>query len=385
MVGTPTHTAATYDGRLFVDKPGQEGGRRLRTRGPWGRVRRTGWEPPSETVDVMALRPDHVPPVGSSFADVWAFAERVDIPGLRRPSFRHVDRVRTLWATDGLLPDVKHAMVALQFERRRWRRLGRDPDQAPKLLRGSDAHFIRDLVDEVRRRVALGQAPPARPPRAPAVHRLDSTVMRLDAYRKPGTISVAEVKRQLGRTPLPGDDDDNMVPVVVTGSGPTIRLAAIALHPVPWVAGMTEPIRITALVGGTRVWGDPFYVAELAMVALTAGQDSPPADPLQAVMDVELTWQDGFTYRAPVAMVRTHDGGWGTTGITESVLRYSLYYCGQDDWTKWEPLGFSEWGRILQLVSQSARKASRLMAEGRNELTGGIAWQELVADAPTPD
>jgi hypothetical protein len=188
--------------------------------------------------------------------------------------------------------------------------------------------------------------------------------MSLDAYREPDAISVAEVKRRLGRTPLPGDDADDMVPVIVTAAGPVVRLAAITLHPVPWVAGMAEPIKLAALVGGTRVWTDPFYVAELAMTALANGQESAPADPLQAVMDVELTWQDGLTYRAPVPMIRLGDGDLGTVGITESVLRYSLYFVGRDDWTKWEPLGFPEWGRLLQLVPQPARNASPLFAEG---------------------
>jgi len=365
-------TPAPADGRVGV-------------RGPWGRVRRTRWQPPAKVVPASALRLEDLPPVGCSFEDVWTFVERVTVPGVGRPSFPRVDKIRRLWAADGVLPDLEHAIMALQFESRRWRRLARDPSQAPQRWLGSDVRFIRAMVDEVRRWVALTEDLKTRPQYAPAIHRAKPSVMSLDAYREPPAISVAEVKRQLGRTPLPGDEYDQMVPVYVTGSGNAVQLSAITLHPVRWVAGMTDPVTIPARVGGTPLWTDPLYVAEVAMTALANGQKHTPADPLKTLMDVEATWQDGFSCRVPVPMVRQSDGEFGTVGIMESFLRYGLYFAGRDDWTKWEPLGFPDWGRILQLVPPASRNASLLIVEGRYQLVGGIAWQELVADDPPTD
>jgi hypothetical protein len=61
-------------------------------------------------------------------------------------------------------------------------------------------------------------------------------------------------------------------------------------------------------------------------------------------------------------------------GLAETLLRYALYFSGQEAYTAWEPLGV-DWGMLLALVDPSEYDGcAALLTDGSYELNGGMAW-----------
>lgn len=211
-------------------------------------------------------------------------------------------------------------------------------------------------------------------PCMPPIYRAHPQVIPMAPYREPEVMTMAELKRLNHLIPEPGDEEEWVYPIRVEGRAEdALSIRSVTLHPVAWIEGFDEMIRVTRYVGMVRLCDDPLAEVETVMLALAEGQPGPPAEPL---MDVEIRWVDGYQYRAPVPLARHQDGSWETPGIAESFIRYSTYFSGRDDWTTWNTVASICWGRVLANVPTEAREQAERLITGPYALFGGQGWQE---------
>ena len=194
--------------------------------------------------------------------------------------------------------------------------------------------------------------------------------MSLSAHRPLPEQSLAEIKQASGVEPDPEDWDTIVHPVVVHPAGPPAGPARVDIT-APFLPGDAAPLTLTTMIGDVPLYADPFAEAERLLLRIDETRDFAPTVP--PLITCSITWSDGLEYRAPIPVFPLEDGTWGTPGITETIIRYSLYFSSQEDYTQWDPLGV-DWGRVLGEVPQSARDLAKRMLRAEHQLVGGLAW-----------
>lgn len=317
------------------------------------------------------LRPDHIPAAGH-WPAIYAFASAtyLHLPHAPDPSTLG-PRARRRWESHRELPpDLPSLRAALYFEQRRWRHLKQSPTGWPQ---APEDPYVEALLAAIRALVASQ-------PRLPPVFTPAEGVVPLAPYRETQYIRVSQLKRHHGVEPKAGDDDDWVTVVQSDGDpGPMVRLHSLTLHPVDWVPGFRKAVTLPVQVGPARLLENPLMTLEQWMIAMAAAAEPVEPEPLH---DVHLSWLDGRRLRLPVPLYHGprewgDTEGWNTPGVSQCLIRYGEYFSGHERWTDWDPLGISDWERLLARLPASARKEVAAFRSGSYEVQGGLWWQRF--------
>ena len=206
--------------------------------------------------------------------------------------------------------------------------------------------------------------------RMPPIYPRADGAVSFPAHQPLPETSLAQLKQDAGYEPDPADWDTIVHPVVVNPVGPAAGLTRVDIT-VPFVSGDAALLTLTTMIGDVPLYPDPFAEAERLLLRVAEASDFAPDD--LPLITCTVTWADGLAYRAPIPVFPLEDGTWDTPGITETIIRYSLYFASQEDYTQWDPLGV-DWGRILNEVPPEARNLADRMLRGDHQLVGGLAW-----------
>ncbi len=197
----------------------------------------------------------------------------------------------------------------------------------------------------------------------------------LDAYRPLPEMPVDSLK---GKQHLPvqaGDASSAIVPVAAS-DGDMVLLSRVRIHTPQWLKDCDSgfgPANFVRFDGqGARMW-HPDLFATVDRLLWRLGPFGPD-DAEWAACTATVTWADGRQVVVPVPCMRHAQGPEEGPGLAETLLRYALYFSGQEAYTAWEPMGV-DWGMLLAQVDPSEYDGcAALLTSGFYELNGGMAW-----------
>lgn len=210
--------------------------------------------------------------------------------------------------------------------------------------------------------------------RMPPVFRPHGTTP-LDAYRPLPEMPVDSLKEKQHLPAQAGDELSTVVPLTAP-EGDMVLLKWVAIHTPSWLKDCDSGFGPAGFgrfdAQGERMW-HPDLFATVDRLLWRLGQFVPD-DAAWAPCTATVTWADGRRVEVPVPAMRHAQGPEEGPGLAETLLRYALYFSGQEAYTAWEPLGV-DWGMLLALVDPSEYDGcAALLTGGSYELNGGMAW-----------